>query len=456
MGNQTSAGFLPASSHPKPGSTWSAVLELIKPEAFVFGETHGPTPWGNWGRGGNFGLTNLETGVTRYFGSQFLKPAPPLGPFKGALSIVGTKGDGSDQAGLGISYKVPTPVGDILLFFNIRQNVATVGNALDGFSGKAIGPESMTVSATFGVAYSVSDGALQLLQRVPMPLIAGVATAAKLALDGVDADGWLGAAWRATLSFEKGKIKSINVSGVEIPLEKIAEVCQGLVQKLRKSPPQIADSRRPQSPGRFLNGGNSEIASKNADVAMAYGQSPWDVAFSTIKRDSRGALEIRGGTVNVLNHGNPTIAVAERVYELGVKYNVLALNERIRTNAQAGQIIERVLQKATQEDQSNRAEGISSRLYEQALTALMNPYRIDFGSPQLKNAYQIYDKNQTNQATINAHRQTQGLQPLPSLRPKDYPLVRSIYAGKLRWQPDLTPQPAPKPPSPSFRFPGFG
>lgn|GEM_PF-6379058 len=456
MVDKTSAGILPASSRSQSSSTWATALEVLKPEAFVFGETHGQTPWGNLGRGGNFGLTNLETGNTRYFGSQFLKPAPPLGRFKGAFSIVGTKWDGRDQAGLGISYKVPTPIGDVLIFFNLRQDVATFGNATDWLNGKAIGPGSINLFGTFGVAYSASDGALQLLQRVPMPLIAGVATAAKLALDGVGADGWLGAAWRATLSLEKGKIKSVNLSGVEIPLEKIAEVCQGLVQKLRKSPPQIADSRRPQSPGQFLNGGNSAIASKNADVAMAYGQSPWDVAFSTIKRDSRGALEIRGGTVNVLNHGNPTIAVAERVYELGVKYNVLALNERIRSNAQAGQIIERVLQKAKQEDQSNRAEGISSRLYEQALTALMNPYRIDFGSPQLKNAYQIYDKNQTNQATINAHRQTQGLQPLPSLRPKDYALVRSIYAGKFRWQPDLTPQPAPKPPSPSFRFLGFG
>ena len=457
---QPALGFLPTSWGPKPGSTLANAFELIKPDAIAFGETHGPTPWGNVLRGGNFGLTNTQTGVTRYFGTQFIRPAPPIGKIKGAITVVGTMGDGADQAGLGISYKMPTPWGDVLFFFNIRQDIATAQNLYKSLTeGQPIGLGSISVGATFGVVYSVSDGALELLKKaVAMPWIAGLATAAKAGADLTGTDAWLGGAWRATVRFDGGKIKSINISGLEVPIEKIADVFSEVLKKFRKTPPQVVEKKRPQGPPGFQNGGSAQIASKNADIAMAYGQSPWDVAFSTIKRNSRGALEIRGGTINVLNHGNRTIAVAEPLYELGVKYNVLALNERIRSNADAGRVIDRVLLKAKQEDQYQQTQGVRSNFYMQALTALMNPYELDFGSTPLKKAYQAYKTNPKNQAAINALRKAQGLPPLPSQRPEDDKVVRDIYAGKLRWKPDLQAKPAPQAPtkSPSFKFPWFG
>ena len=150
--------------------------------------------------------------------------------------------------------------------------------------------------------------------------------------------------------------------------------------------------------------------------------------------------------------------MAEPLYELGVKYNVLALNERIRSNADAGRVIDRVLLKAKQEDQYQQTQGVRSNFYMQALTALMNPYELDFGSTPLKKAYQAYKTNPKNQAAINALRKAQGLPPLPSQRPEDDKVVRDIYAGKLRWKPDLQAKPAPQAPtkSPSFKFPWFG
>ncbi|XVJ70337.1 MAG: hypothetical protein HEQ39_12335 [Rhizobacter sp.] len=419
-------------------TTLGKIGEVLKPDIIVFGETHGDTPLGSIGRGGNFGLVSTKDGKTTYFGSQFLRPAPPiptpLGLARGSVNVVGTNGPAGDESGIGVGYKLPTPAGDLLFWLNGRQDVATGGNLIDILNGKGQGTQ--TVSVNIGVAYSVSDGAVKLLAGAT----SGASLAVGAGLDAAGVDGWLGIGYRGSATFENGKLKSINISGVEIPAAQIGQVLGGQLQQVRQSPPLMP------------NGGNPRIASLNDDVQLAFGQSPWDVGFSAQKRDGKGAIEVRGGTVNVLNHGNRATAIAEPVYELGVKYKALGVGERIRNNQHAGEVVEKVLARALAQDKSNEAKGQKTTLYLQALNAFMNPYQLNHGSSQLKNAHEFYERSPGNQLITNASRAVQGLPPLPSSalgesKPADYSRMRDIFSGQYRWKPDLgttTPLPNPR------------
>lgn len=417
-------------------NTLGKIGEVLKPDAIVFGEAHGDTPLGAIGRGGNFGLISTKDGKVSYFGAQFLRPAPPIptpfGIAKGAVNLVGTNGAKGDEGGIGVGYKLPTPAGDLLFFINGRQDVATGGNLFDILNGKGQGTQ--TVSVNIGAAYSVSDGAVKLLAGAT----SGASLAVGAALDAAGVDGWLGIGYRGSATFENGKLKSINISGVEIPAGQIGQVLGGQLQQARNSPPLMP------------NGGDPRIASLNDDVQTAFGQSPWDVGFSAMKRDARGAIEVRGGTVNVLNHGNRATAIAEPVYELGVKYKALRVGERIRNNAHAGEVVEKVLARALAQDKSNKANGQETTLYLQALNAFMNPYQLNHGSSQLKNAHDFYERSPGNQLITNASRSVQGLPPLPSSalgqgKPADFNQVRDIFSGQYRWKPDLGTTPLPNP-----------
>jgi hypothetical protein len=418
-------------------NTLRTIGEILKPEIIVFGETHGDTPLGSIGRGGNFGLVSTTDGKTTYFGSQFLRPAPPIptpfGIARGAINLVGTNGPKGDEAALvGLGYKLPTPAGDLLFWLNVRQDALTVGNVIDTLSGKGQGTQ--TLSVNIGAAYSVSDGAVKLLAGAT----SGASLAVGAGLDAAGVDGWLGIGYRGSATFENGKLKSINISGLEIPAAQIGQVLGGQLQQARNSPPVVP------------NGGDPRIASLNDDVQMAFGQSPWDVGYSAMKRDARGAIEVRGGTVNVLNHGNRAVAVAEPVYELGVKYKALGVGERIRNNAHAGEVVEKVLSRALAQDKSNKANGQETTLYLQALNAFMNPYQLNHGSSQLKNAHDFYESSPGNQLITNASRAVQGLPPLPSSalgqgKPTDFNQVRDVFSGQYRWKPDLGTPPLPTP-----------
>ncbi|XVJ70338.1 MAG: hypothetical protein HEQ39_12340 [Rhizobacter sp.] len=419
-------------------SNWSKLGEVLKPDGIAYGESHGDTPLGSFGRGGNFGVISLKDGRHTYFGSQFLKPAPPIptpfGLVRGGISLTGTNGARGNGAGVGVSYKFPTPAGDLLFILNCTQDAATVGNLMDALQGNA--KKELTVRVTFGAAYSVSDGAVRLLAGPT----AGASMAVGAGLEGAGVDAWLGLAWTGTATIKDGQLKSINISGVEIPAAQIGQVFGGQLQQARNSPPMMP------------NGGDPRIASLNDDVQLAFGQSPWDVGFSAQKRDGKGAIEVRGGTVNVLNHGNRATAIAEPVYELGVKYKVLGIGERIRNNQHAGEVVEKVLARALAQDKSNEAKGQKTTLYLQALNAFMNPYQLNHGSSQLKNAHEFYERSPGNQLITNASRAVQGLPPLPSSalgesKPADYSRMRDIFSGQYRWKPDLgttTPLPNPR------------
>lgn len=402
------------------------VVKALVPDAVIFGESHGNTLLGTFGRGGNFALINTNNGSVSYFGSQYLGPAPPLptpgGIANGAFSVVGTAG-AREEAGFGVAYKLPTPVGDVLFFLNGRQDAAAAGSLRNILQGKV--PGTQTVSVNFGAAYSASDGAVRLLAgSVPGGLVAGAA----LEIAGVD--GWIGLGWRGSATFENGKLKSINISGVEIPASQIAQVLGNELQKARQSPPLMP------------NFGNRRLASMNNDIQMAFGQSPWDVAFSSILRDRLGIIKIFDGTVDVLNHGNRATAVAEPVYELGVRYRVLLAGQRILNNAHAGQVVEAVLNRAMALDLANEARGQKTTWYVQALNAFMNPYHLNHGSPQLRNAHEMYVQDPSSLLFLNVSRAAQGLPPLPYSRPDDYAVVRGIYQGNYRWERDLgTPSP---------------
>ncbi len=210
-----------------PGATLAAmpgaqtklnpVLSALIPDALVIGETHGPVI-GRGLQGGNFHLSNPLTGSHSYFGSQLLQPLPPiptpLGPIKQGISLVGTAGTSPAEGGLGYAAKVPTPVGDLLVFVNGRAGSEDAMNAL------LRGERNGTASVNFGVAYSVSDGALLgVAAALPVPVGPLLAAAAR----EVPADAWVGVAYRATASFEDGQLQSLKIGDVEIPLDRIGE-----------------------------------------------------------------------------------------------------------------------------------------------------------------------------------------------------------------------------------------
>lgn len=403
----------------------------LKPKAVLFAETHRV---GGFLSGGNAGFISLEDGSVSYFG---LKPIgrADLGPLgEVGIGIVGTNNGTNDEAGLSVSTRIPTPAGDLLLFATLRQDGMTIGNLIDLAQGRI--QNSVTVSLSLGVAYSVSDGALLLLANSAAPG-AGVIASSATAMLGADA--WLGLGYRGTVTFEGGKLKSFNINGIEIPAGQIGEVLGKQVQEARKSPP-IGP-----------NLGSNAIASRNDDIQYAFGQSPWQVGFSAQDRDSRGALKIRDGTVDVLNHGNHTTALTEPVYELGVKYGALRPGQRITSNAQAGGVIDQVLNAALALDTSNKAKGAQTNNYLTALNRFQNAYNLDFGSAQLQAAQNSFNGSSAAQTMTNASRAMQGLAPLPiagkTPRPADYNLVRGIFQGDLRYTGDnpSRPQPLPQP-----------
>lgn len=418
------------------GDALNTAGEILKPDAIVFGESH---KLSNGLRGGNFGLISTTDGSVSYFGAKPIGQVN-LGPLGNAgVSVVGTNGSRGDEAGVGLTWKVPTPAGDLLMFANVRQDGATVGNLLDNIQGKGQG--TFTASVNVGAAYSVSDGAALALSNSAAPG-SGVVTAAALELAGADA--WVGVGYRGTATFEGGQLKSINISGVEIPADKFGEVFGGAVQQQRQSPTLIP------------NMGSNQIASLNDDIQLAFGQSPWDVGFSAQKRDSAGALEIRNGSTDVRNHGNHTTAVTEPVYELGVKYGALAPGQRITSNAQAGQVIDQTLNRALANDERNEASGQNTTEYLNGLNRLMNPYNLSFGSQHLESAYQSFNASGASQSLTNGSRALQGLNPLPvsgqTPRPQDYQQVRDIFQGELRWPADNPRQAPTQFPQGGFRF----
>jgi hypothetical protein len=392
-----------------PGNVLSAVL----PDGIVLGAT-GPVGPGEPG-GGPFVIVS-STGKVSFFGTKTLKKP---------LSLVGTFNlptFGDHEAGLGLSWKVPSPAGDILFFINARQSAATVGSLVAALRDR--GSTVHKVTLNFGAAVSGSDAALSLASKaLPVP---AAATAATLyaAADKGGVDAWIGLAWSAVAKFKGGRLTSVSISGVEIPVDKLGAVFGERLKKERRSPTLLP------------NRGSSTVARFNDWVQLVYGQSPWDVGYSAINRPWRGQgsseppplLTDKGG-VNVLNHGHPVTSVTEPVYELATQYGVLSPYTPIKSNAQAGKIIDETLIKIHRK---------SPKKYREAVLRLLNPYELNFGSVALQQVYKKWFLSPAYRQQVNKERIALGLAPLPEPghRPADFQDVRDIFSGKSR--PDLT------------------
>jgi hypothetical protein len=432
------------------GNTVAQVADALVPSAIVLGESHDLPGFG--GRAGNFTLIDRRSGVQTYFGTKPISPKMNIdtatGVFKKlsfgnaapAVSIVGSNNSAAngDEAGLGLSWKVPTRAGDLLIFANLRQDGATVGNLVDTLQGK--GPKSFNVSVNLGVALSVSDSAL-----IGMATVSGGPLgnwAASIATPETPVDAWAGAAYRGSMKFENGKPTSVTLNGIEIPFNKLPEVLAVTAKKARQSPPLIA------------NKGSSAIASKNDNIQLVFGQSPWDVGFAAQARTKSGGLAMSQGTVDVRNHGNSVTTLTEPVYELGVKYGVLPAGQRIKSNDEAGAVINKVLERANALDQRNTTLGKKSNAYATARDKFMNPYFLSMGSSALQLEYSMFQRSSTYQALINGNRLLQKLPMLPvgGQKPKDFAFVKSAFQGEMRFKEDNPPKTSPNVPSRPYGF----
>lgn len=195
----------------------SDLLRFLEPDAFALGFSTGAGPLAPQGQF----VLRTAAGNWGSFSSKLLKPLPsiptPHGEIKHGISLVGTiaqdgRGGLTDQAGVGWSAKVPTPLGDVLLFANTRQDYATIGHIFDDREGRHV------LNVTLGVGYSISDGAAQALAakfpKVGAPLRTG--------LNATGTDVWAGAAYAAQLVVQNGVPSALIISGVEIPLDQLA------------------------------------------------------------------------------------------------------------------------------------------------------------------------------------------------------------------------------------------
>jgi hypothetical protein len=395
-------------AQPVAQSAW----ELVKPDVWVIGETHGQPPWL---AGGNFALISFADGSVTYFGSKPLSGvhANPFHlPGGGRFGIVGTVGPNGQELGPGFAGKVPTPLGDFLIWANVRQDGLTAQSLQRKIQQTRDNPGSQfTVSINLGAAYSVSDGALLGF----MAATGGSGTALKLGADAAGVDAWLGVGYRASVTFKNGQIDHFNISGVKIRPDELGSF--------------LADqAQRPQAP-IVPNGGSSRVASLNDTALALFGQSPWDIGHSAILRTSGEVVIGPNGGVDVRNHGNAIVAVTEPIYELATESGLLAPGARIRDNAHAAWLIEALYQQRAGDP---AAQG--------ALTArLLNPYHLTFGAPSLDMAQRMFHGNGLMQAMVNLERSGLGLSPLGG-KPADYDFVRSVFQGDYRWQGDNPPR----------------
>lgn len=361
-----------------------AALEIIIPDAVVFGETHNPPGFPGLA-GGNFVLINAKTGQPSYFGAKPVKKLADIELKDGTkipqgISIVGSANPDTDEAGGGYTATFPTPIGKILFFANIRQDGLTAGKLAEKIAGKE-GDGKFTVSVNVGAAYSVSDG-LTIASAGLNPAFAG---GLRTVTEATGGNLWAGVGYRAQATFENGQLSSLKIGGVDVPIEKLGEFLANQVEAQRKSP---------TLPPNF---GSNEIASINDTTLAIYGQSPWDIGASA-------ATFGKGGAYDVKNHGNAVTAVTEPIYELGVREGVIAPGQRIKSNAEAGSIINTVLNRIAER------EGAGSEAYGKAVERLSNPYDLTFGSLTLE-----------------------ALKPITfEQKPADYDFVRSVFEGEFR------------------------
>lgn len=185
------------------------------PVATFFGETHGP----GWSSGGNFAVFPFNGGVPVYFGARPVAALPPLPSLlpgkasKGSISVLGTAGPRGQEAGFGVTYRIPTAWGDALVFFNVRQDGVTA-EALPGILTGRGSAQRVTLSGNLGLAYSVSDGVALGGGVLLAPHTSGGSVPVSRALSAAPVDVWVGLGWRADVTFEQGRLIQVRINGV--------------------------------------------------------------------------------------------------------------------------------------------------------------------------------------------------------------------------------------------------
>jgi hypothetical protein len=409
----------PIASQPTPPSQQppASAADLVLPDGMVFGVSHGQPPWL---AGGHFGILSFKDGSLSYFGAKSLS-GPIANPFdlagRGRLGIVGTAGPQGQEAGPGFAGKVPTPIGDVVIFGNFRQDGLTVESLARMIEQTKAQPgRSLTLSINLGAAYSVSDAALLGLTAAS----AGKLTGLQRGVDASGLDAWLGLGWRASVTFKNGEIDHFNISGLRIRPQDLGDFLA--TQLDRPSVPVIP------------NGGDSRIASLNDTVQALFGQSPWDIGRAAmLRRDGELVLDRHGG-VDVRNHGNAIVALTEPIYELATAAGLLLPGEAIRDNAHAGALIEQLYE----------LHAGDATAQWQLTARLLNPYNLTFGSETLAAALHLFQGNSTVQAVVNQMRQQTGLAALSGTPPRDYEFVRNVFEGHYRWLGDNPPRNAPE------------
>jgi hypothetical protein len=294
------------------------VVSALLPDALVLGETHGNLPGGIGGalKGGNFALIGFESGQTTYFGARPIQALPdipsPFGPIKTGLSVVGTSNANGEEAGIGFSAKAPTPAGDVLIFANARGG--------DGarLRGLIDGQQNGTVSLNFGAAYSVSDGGIMALGS----LVPGGAFVASAAATLSGADAWVGAAYRATGTFENGQLTEISIGDVTIPASQLGQFFSQEVGLEGDNIPQNALNIGGILAKTYINGGASP------GDAGAWTQATYDggglaaltdrtraVMNQTIPKDASGGANVTNGAFRDYGMGNQAADQAKVVYD---------------------------------------------------------------------------------------------------------------------------------------------
>ena len=230
------------------------VVSVLVPDAVVAGGTL-DLPF--VGKAGAFGIfPSLNAQDATFFGT---KPVTvPVGtiPFTGSpfsISVVGTFNSQGVEVGVGLSGKIPTPAGDLVLFINVRE-----GNLLTLLQDSKTNPDRpLTLSVNLGAALSVTD----LVGRGVVVGTGGLALPIVEAFTAVG-DLWAGAAYRASVTVQNGQIIGLKLSGVDIPLDQLGavlgqKVTSDVTQKVAVPPDPVIDKpNKPPGVNRLYTVGN--------------------------------------------------------------------------------------------------------------------------------------------------------------------------------------------------------
>jgi hypothetical protein len=292
--------------------------------------------------------------VSGYFGTPPVARLPDIllpsgGVAKGTVNIVGLIKKGHDEGGVNFAYKIPTPAGDVAVFFNVRQDQFTV-KQLQALKEGRIPRDLASVSGNFGIMYSISDAFIKST-TLANPALGAQLEAVKKATGGSNV--YAGVGWRGSINFEKNTTKgemeftSVSINGIKIPVKELGTRLNGLQENTLTA---------------FANGYNGLV--ETGKTVQQIGNIPvngsvWDIVPNKIQLANTNAPRI----LSTPNGGAEQLI--DKIYKLGTRYKVLGDNEKIKNAAEAAKIIDKI---------AINAKLVSSEEYQNAMQQLINPY----------------------------------------------------------------------------------